>query len=260
MPQLRFCSLGSGSSGNATLVESTNKQSTTRVLLDCGMPLKQLEERLRGRGLATQEIDAVFVTHEHSDHVGCVRQLVIQRGIPVWMSRGTYHALGRPQLNDQLNFASDQIPITIGNLVLHPFTVAHDAKEPLQLKIVSGEKAIALLTDLGFIAPHTLEQLKQLDAVILECNHDPVLLSKSRYPSFLKDRISGRYGHLSNQQAAHLLSRIAHPGLKRVVAAHLSIENNTPQLVKAELAAAWPLHEDRVFIADAEQGFDWLEV
>jgi phosphoribosyl 1,2-cyclic phosphodiesterase len=222
------------------------------------MPLKHLEERLAVRGLLIKDLDGVFVTHEHSDHVGCVRQLAAQARIPVWMSRGTYHAIGRPDLKGQLRFASDQTSISIGDLRLHPFTVAHDAKEPLQLKVSSGDKTLGLLTDLGHATLHTLAQMQRLDALILECNHDVDLLSKSRYPLFLKERISGRFGHLSNHQAADFLAQIAHPRLMHVVAAHLSEQNNTPTLVLAGLAAVWPEYMSRVVIADAAQGCDWL--
>ncbi len=222
------------------------------------MPFKHLEERLAVRGLQTKDLNAVFITHEHSDHVGCARQLAVQARIPVWMSRGTYHAIGRPDLKGQLRFASDQISISIGDLCLHPFTVAHDAKEPLQLKVSNGDKTLGLLTDLGHAKLHTLAQMQGLDALILECNHDAELLSKSRYPLFLKERILGHFGHLSNHQAANFLAQIAHPRLMHVVAAHLSEQNNTPALVVAELASVWPDYMSRVVVANATQGFDWL--
>jgi phosphoribosyl 1,2-cyclic phosphodiesterase len=260
LSRLRFCSLGSGSSGNASLVESTTDRGVSRVLLDCGMPLKHLEERLALRKLRLKDVDAVFVTHEHSDHIGCARQLAVQSRIPIWMSRGTYHAIGRPDLHGQLRFASDQTPISIGSLRLHPFTVAHDAKEPLQLRVTSGEKSLGLLTDLGHVTPHTLAQLQQLDAIILECNHDATLLSQSRYPPFLKERIMGRFGHLSNQQAAAVLAQIRHPHLMYVVAAHLSEQNNTPELVRLELTTVLPDRCSSVVIADAVLGFDWLQL
>jgi phosphoribosyl 1,2-cyclic phosphodiesterase len=222
------------------------------------MPFKHLEERLGVRGLMAKDLDAVFVTHEHSDHVGCARQLALQARIPVWMSRGTYHAIGRPDLKGQLRFASDQTLISIGDLCLHPFTVAHDAKEPLQLKVSNGDKTLGLLTDLGHVTSHTLAYMQQLDAIVLECNHDVALLAKSRYPAFLKERILGDFGHLSNCQSAEFLAQIAHPRLMHVVAAHLSEQNNTPTLVLDKLAAVWPDYMNRVVIADAAQGCDWL--
>lgn len=222
------------------------------------MPFKHLDERLSRRGLSVQDLDAVFVTHEHSDHVGCARQLAVQAHIPIWMSRGTYHAIGSPDLQGQLRFAKDQVPIEIGSLTLHPFTVAHDAKEPLQLKIHDGVKTLGLLTDLGHVTQHVSEQLLHLDALILECNHDVTLLSNSRYPHFLKQRILGDYGHLSNSQAAQALAQVAHHGLMYVVAAHLSEQNNTPELALTELAAVWGDYIDRVVVADAAQGCDWL--
>jgi phosphoribosyl 1,2-cyclic phosphodiesterase len=260
LSRLRFCSLGSGSSGNATLVESSEGVLTTRLLIDCGMPLKLLQERLAYRGLLIDDLDAIFVTHEHSDHVGCLRQIANQFQIPIWMSRGTHHAMGCPPLNNMLNFASDLRLIQLRVMTLQPFTVVHDAKEPLQLRIVCSTKTLGLITDLGSVAPHTLMQLRNLNAVILECNHDPNMLAASNYPPFLKQRILGRFGHLSNQQAAGILTEIAHSGLQFVVAAHLSIGNNSPALVQAELIKAWPEHNGRILLANAEQGFDWLEL
>ncbi len=256
---MRFCSLGSGSSGNATLVETTSGNRLTRLLIDCGMPYKHLDERLAKRGLAFNDIDAVFVTHEHSDHVGCARQLAVQERIPVWMSRGTFMAIGSPDLNGHICFAVDGEGITVRDLLIAPFTVAHDAKEPLQLTVTDGEKHFGLLTDLGHATPYAAKQMQNLDAVVLEFNHDEAMLRTSKYPPFLKQRIAGGYGHLSNMQAANLLRTISHQGLRHVVAAHLSEQNNRPDLVRSAIASCQEGFTYEVKIADAESGFDWLQ-
>jgi phosphoribosyl 1,2-cyclic phosphodiesterase len=236
--------------------------STTRVLLDCGLPLKHLTDRLAIKGLTTASIDAVFITHEHSDHIGSARQLIAQTQIPLWMSRGTYHALGQPDALPSLQFARDGVPISVGSLTLHPFSVPHDAKEPLQVVVASGAHKLGLLTDLGHVSPYVLSQIVALDALILECNHDPDLLANSRYPPFLKTRVGGDYGHLSNQQAAACLMHIAHPNLRHVIAGHLSEQNNTEDAVRGsmtEALAAWGSTLN-LTLADAESGFDWIEL
>jgi phosphoribosyl 1,2-cyclic phosphodiesterase len=257
---LRFCSLGSGSSGNATLIEVTSGASTSRLLIDCGLPLKQLDERLTKRGLSFKDIDAVFVTHEHSDHVGCARQLAVQERLPIWMSRGTYAAMGSPDLTGYQRFAYDDEPITIRDLRLHPFTVAHDAKEPLQLTVTDGDKRFGLLTDLGHATSHVIDRMQNLNAVVLEFNHDEALLQASKYPPFLKQRIAGGYGHLSNAQATDLLQAILHKDLRHVVAAHLSEQNNHPDLVRDRLMPTVQSLACELHIADAESGFDWLQI
>jgi phosphoribosyl 1,2-cyclic phosphodiesterase len=263
---VRFCSLGSGSAGNATLVEHGSQGVMTRILLDCGMPLKHLAERLVQRGLTLASIDAVFITHEHSDHIGCARQLVAQVSIPLWMSRGTYHAIGRPDLRDSLRFARDGDTIEIGSLTLHPFAVPHDAKEPLQVIVASDAKRLGLLTDLGHVSRHVLDHLVDLDGLILECNHDLEMLLQSKYPPFLKQRVGGDYGHLSNQQALACLAGIASPKLRHVVAGHLSEQNNTEAIVRndlMQLASQWSTNGSAsisITIANAQSGFEWIEL
>lgn len=256
---MRFCSLGSGSAGNATLIETTTDAGKARLLIDCGMPYKHLDERLAKRGLGLQDITAVFVTHEHSDHMGCARQLVAQDQLPVWMSRGTFAAMGTPELASRIRFAQDGVPIDLGALQLNPFTVAHDAKEPLQLTVTDGDQRFGLLTDLGHVTSYVTQQMQNLDAVVLEFNHDEAMLRTSKYPPFLKQRIAGDYGHLSNVQALDLLQGIGHKGLRHVVAAHLSEQNNSPAIVRSVIAPHQALLSYQVHIADAEAGFDWID-
>lgn len=224
------------------------------------MPYKHLDERLTKRGLSFKDIDAVFVTHEHSDHVGCARQLAVQERLPVWMSRGTYAAMGSPDLAGYQRFAYDDEPITVRDLSLHPFTVAHDAKEPLQLTVTDGDKRFGLLTDLGHATPHVVDRMQNLNAVVLEFNHDEALLQASKYPPFLKQRIAGGYGHLNNAQATDFLQTIWHKDLRHVVAAHLSEQNNHPDLVRHLLMPMVQGLACEIHIADAESGFDWLQI
>lgn len=255
---MRFCSLGSGSTGNATLVEARSGGTTSRVLIDCGFSLRELEVRLGRAGLQASDIDAVFVTHEHGDHVGCAATLAKRHAIPVWMSRGTWRAINAPDLDGQLHFARDGEPIAVGDLSLMPYTVPHDAAEPLQLRCSDGARHLGILTDAGSITPHLLDHLAGCDALLLECNHDSELLAASSYPASLKARIGGRHGHLSNDTAARILATCLHAGLRHLVAAHLSEQNNRPDLARAALAAACGAAIDEVIVADPLRGFDWL--
>jgi phosphoribosyl 1,2-cyclic phosphodiesterase len=257
---VRFCSLGSGSTGNATVVEAGDGGCVTRVLIDCGFSLRELDLRLARAGLCSADLDAVFVTHEHGDHIGSAIALARRDELPLWMSRGTWRAVRRPQLPEPIRFARDGEPVVIGALELHPFTVAHDAEEPLQLRCVERDRRLGVLTDAGSITPHLIESLQGCHALLLECNHDRGLLASSRYPPSLKARIGGRYGHLANDTAAEILAACLHDGLRHLVAAHLSEENNRPELVRASLASMWGTDRPEIVIADALRGFAWIGV
>lgn len=258
---IRFRSLGSGSSGNATLVEATSGITTTRLLVDAGFSLRELETRLARVGLAFDDLDAIFVTHEHGDHVGCAVALSARHGLPLWMSRGTWRATGEFIAPPGLRFARDDEAIAVGDIELLPFTVAHDAAEPLQLRCSDGSVRLVVLTDLGSITTHMLERVAGCDAIVLECNHDASMLAASRYPPSLKARIGGRLGHLSNHVAVEILARSKSSRLCHVVAAHLSRENNRPDLVRAVLAEHWGGADGAdVVVADPGTGFDWLQI
>lgn len=257
---MRFCSLGSGSSGNATLVESRSGVHVTRVLVDCGFSLRELSLRLGRQGLGPDALDAVFITHEHSDHVGCALTLARRHGIPLWMSRGTWQALGEPVLPVPPRLLADGDTVTLGGLSLAPYAVPHDAREPLQLCFSDGLSKLGVLTDAGSVTPRLLQALQDCDALLLECNHDRQMLAESRYPAFLKARIAGRHGHLANDTAARILAECRHAGLRHVVAAHLSRENNTPARAAQALAAVLDCPEDELIVADPRIGFDWLSL
>ena len=256
---MRFCSLGSGSTGNALVVEAGSGASISRVLVDCGFSLKELESRLARAGLNAADLDAVFVTHEHGDHIGCALALARRHGLPLWMSRGSWHALGEPALPDGLlRFARDGEPIAVGELQLWPYTVPHDALEPLQLRCTDGQRRLGVLTDVGSCTAHLLAQLQRCDALLLECNHDRELLAMSSYPASLKARVGGPFGHLANDSAALILEGCRHSGLRHVVAAHLSERNNTPALATAALAGVLGTTARDILVADPTLGLDWL--
>jgi phosphoribosyl 1,2-cyclic phosphodiesterase len=258
---IRFRSLGSGSSGNATLVEATSGITTTRLLIDAGFSLRELETRLARAGLESTDLDAVFVTHEHGDHVGCAIALATRDDLPLWMSRGTWRAIGEPVAPSGLRFARDDAAIAVGDLELLPFTVAHDAAEPLQLRCNDGSAHLVVLTDLGSITTHVIERVGGCDAIVLECNHDATMLANSRYPTSLKARIGGRFGHLSNEVAVDILGHCLSGRLCHVVAAHLSRENNRPDLARAALGTRWGNAGGvDVVVATPGDGFEWLQI
>ncbi len=258
---LRFKSLGSGSAGNATLVEARSSTEVSRVLIDCGLSISELSSRLGELSLTLTDIDAMFVTHEHTDHVGNARQFALKSKRPIWMSQGTQlatQALGWGLQPTQIQTARDHQVIEVGVLQITPFTVPHDAREPLQVTLTDGTFKLGLATDLGHASAHVIKALQDCHALILESNHDSDLLRMSKYPSFLKSRISGPLGHLSNRESAELLRHLLNPNLRQVVAAHLSERNNTPQLVIDALCPVMGCEPDDLIIAHAEHGSPWI--
>lgn len=256
---LRFKSLGSGSSGNATLVEAQGLLPF-RVLIDCGLGLKHLVYRLGQAGLRPEDIHAVFITHEHGDHIGCARSLSLRYRIPVWMSHGTHTATGSQDFDGLLRTARDGETIDLGGLQLTPFTVPHDAREPLQLTCTDGSAKLGILTDLGHATAHVMAHLQACNALLLECNHDTEMLAQSAYPAFLKRRVGGQYGHLANSAAADIARTVQHRGLKHLVAAHLSAQNNRPALVQDIMAQALSCAPDDIIIAKPDDGSCWLQI
>jgi phosphoribosyl 1,2-cyclic phosphodiesterase len=255
---LRFKSLGSGSSGNATVVQARSTTSITHLLVDCGLGIRHLDKRLGQAGMLAEQIDAIFITHEHGDHIGCARQLALRERIPVWMSHGTYTAIGEPDFDGLLRIACDALPFEVGALQVRPFTVPHDAREPLQLTCTDGDVRLGILTDLGHATSHVLEQLSGCGSLVLECNHDPDMLAASTYPPFLKRRVGGAWGHLANSAAAEIARAVHGSGLKQVVAAHLSEQNNHPDLARRALAAALGCSDADIHVADQGAGSGWL--
>jgi len=256
---LRFRSLGSGSTGNATLVEACGLRPF-RLLIDCGLGIRQLGMRLAAAGLQPADINAIFITHEHGDHIGCARALALRHRIPVWMSQGTHAATGAPDYDGLLRMARDAQAIDLGGLQLTPFAVAHDVKEPLQLSCTDGAAKLGILTDLGHATPQVMAHLQACHALLLEANHDTDLLAQSSYPAFLKQRVGGDHGHLSNRAAAAIAGALTHSGLRHLVAAHLSQRNNRPALAQQALSEALGCNASDIVVADAVSGTPWLEL
>lgn len=257
---MRFSSLGSGSEGNALVVEA----GQTRLLLDCGFSARETQSRLARIGLTPDQLNAILVTHEHADHIGGVFEFARRHGIPVWLSHGTLEAQREADpaadAGVDLTLLHADEAFSIGALEMLPFTVPHDAREPLHFVFSDGARRLGVLTDTGCSTPHIEKTLSGLDALVLETNHDLDMLWNSDYPQSLKMRIAGRLGHLDNKASGALLAALDRSRLKHVIAAHLSRKNNTPSLACAALAGALGCEPEWVAIADQDQGFDWREI
>jgi phosphoribosyl 1,2-cyclic phosphodiesterase len=254
---MRFASLGSGSSGNALLIEVDR----TRVLLDCGFGLGEIKTRLARVGLAPGDLDGILVTHEHEDHAGGVARLARRFGIPVYLTYGTLCAMGRAggTIPDTMLIDS-HAPFEIGAIEVRPYPVPHDAREPAQFVFSDGSACLGVLTDAGDTTPHIAQMLSGLEALMIECNHDRGMLADGPYPPRLKERIGGRLGHLDNGAAADLVRSVDCGRLKHVIAAHLSQQNNTPELARAALAGALNCAAEWIGVATQEDGYGWREI
>jgi phosphoribosyl 1,2-cyclic phosphodiesterase len=255
---IRFKSLGSGSTGNATVVQARGEGRITHLLVDCGLGIRTLDKRLGQAGMLAEQIDAIFITHEHADHIGSARSVAMRDRIPVYMSEGTWLGCGQPDFDGLLRITCDSASIEIGALQVRPFTVPHDAREPLQLTCTDGAVTLGVLTDLGHATPHVVQQLAGSATLLLECNHDRALLEAGPYPWFLKKRVGGDWGHLANEDAAAIAQAILPRGLRRVVAAHLSEQNNRPELARSALEAALGAAVE-IHVADGPSGSCWLD-
>ena len=254
---MRFASLGSGSQGNSLVVEVGG----TRVLLDCGFGLAATVVRLARLGLVPDDIGAIVVTHEHEDHIGGVARLARRHGIPVWLTPGTlsgFEALFAGVAD--VRMIHNYEVFAVGDVQIEPFPVPHDAREPAQFVFGDGASRLGVLTDVGCSTRHIEATLSGCDALVLECNHDVEMLRKSSYPQRLRERIAGRFGHLDNSAAAKLLRSLDNSRLKHLVAAHLSQENNRPELARAALSAVMNCAPEWIGIADQDEGLAWREI
>ncbi|MGH7949263.1 MAG: MBL fold metallo-hydrolase [Candidatus Binataceae bacterium] len=253
---MRFASLGSGSLGNALVVESNG----TRVLLDCGFSVASATARLKRLGLEPGQLDAIIVTHEHDDHIGGVARLAQRFDIPVWLSHGTLRGFESKFAGVRVSAVENYAAFSVGSLRIEPYPVPHDAREPAQYVLSNGAVRLGVLTDAGDSTRHIEQMLSGCEALLLECNHDSEMLAKSSYPQRVKDRIASRVGHLENEAAAKLLASLDTRRLQHIVAAHLSRQNNTPGLARSALCGALGCAPDWIGIADQDSGFDWLEI
>ena len=233
-----FCSIASGSSGNCIFAGTDH----TGILIDAGISGKKVVAGLHSIEHKPEELDGILITHEHSDHIKGLGVLARKYGIPIYCSKGTKRAmLGQKMLGkvDESLF-QEIVPdegFSVGDMEILPFLVSHDAAEPVAYRLASGKKSVAVATDLGYYDDYIVDHLKHLDAVLIESNHDVNMLQVGIYPYYLKQRILGQKGHLSNDNAGRLLGEILHDDMKAVMLGHLSKENNYEALALATVCA-----------------------
>ena len=224
---MKFCVLGSGSRGNATYLEANG----TSILIDAGMSGIELQKRLSVIGVEFSAINAILVTHEHNDHIHGVGVLSRRAKIPVYANPPTFSAAARI-VNKLFSFNEFETGKTFyfRNLEIHPFSISHDSEDPVGFRISDGDTIFGYCTDTGKVSQLMRHRLASCQALVLESNHDLEMLQNGSYPPYLKQRIRSSQGHLDNTEAAVFLQELAHEKLQHVVLAHLSEENNHPEI------------------------------
>lgn len=220
-----FCSLFSGSSGNCLFVQSDD----AKILIDCGVSLKKINESLSNFNLTLDQIDGILITHEHSDHTKALGTITKKYNIPIYANFETAHALKNVNLENFKYFKVDE-SFKIGNLCIKSFSIPHDAANPCGFSIYNNRKKLTIATDIGHMNDYVLENLKYSNFLLLESNYEPEMLKCSSYPFHLKRRIAGPYGHLQNSDAGKTISYLYNYNLETVFLGHLSKENNIPEL------------------------------
>ncbi len=221
--------------------------------------MRETEKRMQRLGVTPADLDAILVTHEHSDHISGVGRFARRHDIPVWMTPGTHAACPEPS-PPQVREVNCHRQFRIGGLDIMPIPVPHDAREPCQYRFDDGQRRLGILTDTGHVTPHIVECLDGCHVIAVEFNHDVELLRQGPYPPTLKNRVGGRHGHLNNDQAADLLKRVDRSNLQRVVAVHLSEVNNCSAVVRRRMTEALESTSIGLCIADQETGSDWYSL
>ncbi len=252
---MKFAALGSGSSGNSTVICG----GETCILLDNGFTIRETVRRLEKIGLKPEDIKAIVVTHEHGDHLGGVGPFSRRYKTPVYMTHGTFGS-GRDKKIPNLHLFHAHESFSIGDLDLEPFPTPHDAAESCQFVFSCGGKRFATLTDLGSTTALMEKRLADLDGLLLECNYDAEMLRNGPYGEFLQARIRGDYGHLDNVQSAQFLKKIHCAGLQTILLGHLSEKNNCPQRVKATLSDYVPEAMGKAVILEQAGASEWYSL
>lgn len=229
---MRLCSIASGSSGNCIYIGSDN----THILIDVGISCKRIEAGLSYLSVEPDNIQGILITHEHSDHISGLAVIAKRYHLPIYATKGTAEAIlahktiGKNLDENLFHFVKADEYYKIGDLTIHPMTISHDAAEPVAYRVACGQTQIGVATDLGIFNEYTIEALQGMNALLLEANHDVNMLQVGPYPYYLKQRVLGNTGHLSNENSGRLLKKIAHEKLQAVMLGHLSKENNLPEL------------------------------
>jgi len=250
---VRFASLGSGSRGNATLIQ----QGETLLMIDNGFSTKETDKRMAKLGVCGDDVSAILVTHEHGDHLGGVARYARRYNIPVWASHGTAAMIKKM---DTVQCFNSHKAFDLGAFSVEPVLVPHDAREPTQFVFRSNNLKLGVMTDTGSITQHIVDVLSDCDALLLECNYDREMLLNGAYPESLKRRVLGDWGHLDNLQAIALLQQLDTDKLQHLVLAHVSEKNNSHDLVLDSVSMA--IQRDRAWlqVIDQDDGLAWCEL
>ena len=252
---MRFASLGSGSKGNATLIEWRD----TCVMVDCGFSIKETTARMAKLDKRPQDLAAILVTHEHSDHWKGVMPLANKFGIKVYLTAGCLKSRDLKNPVTDFHIIDSHIEFQVGDLRATPVPVPHDAREPVQYLFNSTEHKLGVLTDLGSLTAHVNAQYDRCDGLLIEANHDLDMLATGPYPAFLKERVGGQWGHLNNHQTASLLKAVDQSRLQHLVVGHISDKNNSLEKVRYEIEQAYK-GKGNLHYACQQEGFDWLQL
>ena len=254
---LQFSLLGSGSSGNAILLQSAG----SKILLDNGLSFKQLSLRAATVGLDLADLDGVVVTHEHGDHVQGLGVLTRRMPVPIYMTRGTYENLPASLGTlAEIEFFEAGEGFTLGDMVIQSFSVSHDAADPVGFTVRAAGAQFGLATDLGHVSHLVRNRLAGSHALVIESNHCPEMLRKGQYPPKIQQRIRGRHGHLSNEDMCSLLHSLLHDGLQHVILVHISENNNSLELVEQRVRGVLKRHPASVFMATQDAPTPLFEV
>jgi phosphoribosyl 1,2-cyclic phosphodiesterase len=249
-----MAALGSGSRGNGLLVE----HGDTCLLVDCGFSLRATVQRLQALGREAQDLSAILVTHEHSDHIKGVKALCAKYQLPVYMTHGTARHRSVTQVERQ-QLIRGQDSFDIGEISVQAVTVPHDASEPCQYVFEAAGQRVGLLTDLGHVTPRIQQSYSHCDSLFIESNHDEQMLAAGSYPAALKRRVGGNWGHLSNRQTRDFLQGVCLERLQHLVVGHISEQNNCPDLVAAAMQLP-QLGQAQVSFAEQDQILGWITI
>ena len=254
---LRVCVLGSGSKGNCTYIESPE----ARLLIDAGLSAREIVRRLQQIDRSPESVDGVLISHEHSDHIHGVGALVRRYKLPVYANPATWgrahHIIGT--VDDRREFRTGS-PFALNDLLIEPFSLPHDADDPVAFRITWRRRVMAVVTDLGYPSQLVRERIRGCHVLVLEANHDDAMLKAGPYPWPLKQRIGGKSGHLSNLQAGQLLREVMHDELEYVILAHLSETNNLPDLARLTAEEVVGARGIRLSIASQRLVSEWFRL
>lgn len=233
--EMSVCVLASGSKGNSVYISS----GTSAVLVDAGLSAIELERRMASRNLSPSRLKAIMISHEHTDHIQASFVISKRYKIPVYASRATMTAIGdkKKSFYEIREFVCGSA-FRINGMDIHPFSISHDAADPSGFTVSAGSKKMGIATDLGVATSLVKTRLMNCSLVMVEANHDPVMLASGPYPWTLKQRVRSRFGHLSNQETKELVAQIIHPGLKRIILGHISEKNNTHDMALGTVSEA----------------------